>query len=331
MRRVEAMRSRVVLVSVLVILTALAAVVSAEDRVVLEGILVRVNDNIVTISDFTKRLRTELTQLQTAPSEDEIRQLTEKMLSEIVDELVLLERASEKHIEVNEKMVDQALQNLREDNNLLDEEAWAQAVESSGLTLDQLRDRYRRTILLQRAVQGEVRPLEITEEELRQLYQQQIEQYSVPEKVVLQQVVITAEGSAVDDAMRRAEGMVERVRKGADLKAEATLAGSQLQDLGAIPLADCRPELRAALDKIEDGGVTDPLLVPGGVQVILLVQTIPAGYQPFDEVVDTIRRQVSADSYQGQTRALVEKLKKEYLVEVYQDRLAIVYRNLGGS
>jgi len=322
------MRSRVVVVSVF--LAVLACAAAAEDRVVLEGILVRVNDNIVTISDFTKRLRVELAQQQSAPTEDEIRQLTETMLREIVDELVLLERASEKHIEVSEKMVDQALQNLREENNLLEDEAWAQAVESSGLTIDQLRDRYRRTILLQRAVQGEVRPLEITEEELRRVYQQQIEQYSVPEKVELEQVFIAADGNDVDDALRRAQGMVARVRDGADLKAEAILAGSQLQNLGAIPVADCRPELKAALAEIEDGGVTDPMVVPGGVQVILLVETIPAGYQPFEEVVDSIRRQESAESYEGQTRGLVDKLKKEYLVEVHEERLAIVYRNLGG-
>jgi len=313
-----------------VALAALATVAAAQDRMVLEGILVRVNDRIITISDFTKRLQTELSQIQTAPTEEEIQQLTQMLLTEMVDELVLLERATEKNIEVNDKMVDQALKNLREENNLLEDEAWEQAVESSGLTLEQLRDRYRRTILLQRAVQGEVRPLEITEEELRQLYQQQIENYAVPEKVVLEQVFISSDGSTVDEAVRRANGMVARVRDGADLKAEATLAGSQLQDLGAIPVEDCRPELRAALEGIEDGEVADPMVVPGGVQVILLVETIPAGYQPFEEVENDIRRQVSADSYESQTRGLVENLKKEYLVEVYEDRLAIVYRNLGG-
>lgn len=321
------MRSRVFLVSV--VLAALAMGAAAQDRMVLEGILVRVNDRIITISDFTKRLQVELTQMPSAPTEVEIRELTQMLLSEMVDELVLLERATEKRIEVNEKMVDQALQNLREENNLLEDEQWEQAIESSGLTMEQLRERYRRTILLQRAVQGEVRPTEITEEELRQLYQQQIENYSVPEKVVLEQVFISSDGSS-DDAVRRADGMVARVRDGADLKAEATLAGSQLQDLGAIPVEDCRPELKAALADIEDGQVTDPLEVPGGAQVILLVETVPAGYQPFDEVVDDIRRQVSAEDYQDQTRGLVEKLKTEYLVEVYEDRLAIVYRNLGG-
>jgi parvulin-like peptidyl-prolyl isomerase len=315
---------------VAVVLTVLATVAAAQDRMMIEGILVRVNDRIITISDFTKRLQVEITQIPTAPTEEEIRQLIQTMLAEMVDEMVLLERAAEKNIEVNEKMVDQALQNLREENNLLEDEAWEAAVESSGLTMEQLRERYRRTIILQRAVQGEVRPLEITEEELRRLYEQQIEQYAVPEKVVLEQVFISDEGSSSGDTVRRADGIVARVRDGADLKAEATLAGSQLQDLGAIPVEDCRPELKAALANLEDGGVTDPLVVPGGAQIIRLDQTIPAGYQPFSEVSDDIRRRVSAETYEGQTRGLVEKLKKEYLVEVYEDRLAIVYRNLGG-
>jgi len=322
------MRSRKFLVAV--VLTLLATVAAAQDRMVIEGILVRVNDRIITISDFAKRLQVEITQMQTAPTEQEIQQLTQALLDEMVDEMVLLERAAEKNIEVNEKMVDQALENLREENNLLEDEAWEAAVESSGLTMEQLRERYRRTIMLQRAVQGEVRPLEITEEELRRLYEQQIEQYAVPEKVVLEQVFISDEGSSSGDTVRRADGIVARVRDGADLKAEATLAGSQLQDLGAIPVEDCRPELKAALANLEDGGVTDPLVVPGGAQIIRLDQTIPAGYQPFSEVSDDIRRRVSAETYEGQTRGLVEKLKKEYLVEVYEDRLAIVYRNLGG-
>lgn len=322
------MRRREIILAVL--LTALAMVAGAQDRVVLEGILVRVNDRIITISDFTKRLKTELSQMPSAPTEDELQQFTEMLLNEMVNELVLLERAAEKRIEVNEQMVDQALQGLREENNLLEDEAWEQALESSGLTLEQLRERYRRSILLQRAVQGEIRPVEITEEELRLQYEQEIETYAVPEKVKLEQVFIAAEGSSRDDALRRAEGMVARVRDGADLTAEATLAGSQLQELGAIPVADCRPELRKALEKIDDGGVTDPLVVPDGVQIIRLVQTIPAGYQPFDEVVDDIRRRRSAESYEGQTRGLVEKLKKDYLVEVHEERLALVYRNLGG-
>ncbi len=315
----------------LVAMVAFAAAASAAEKMLVEGILVRVNDRIITVSDFAQRVRTELSQFPEPPSEAEARQFVEMLLQEVVNELVLLERATEKRLTVEEGMVDQAIANLREENNLLEDEAWEQAVQSSGLTLEDLRERYRRNILLQRAVQGEVRPVEITMEELKTEYEQTKEQFRIPAKVELEQVFLTAEGSTDAELMNRARGMVGRVREGADLRAEATLAGAELQNLGAIPVADCRPDLTAALQSIDDGDLTDPLLVPGGVQIIRLVARIPAGYQSFEEVAPELRRRRSAESYENQTRGLVEKLRQDYLVEVNEEYLDLVFPRPGGA
>ena len=62
------MRERVTGVFIGVLM--MTAVLSSAERVVVEGIMVRVNDRIVTISEFTERLRQELTQLTTPPSND---------------------------------------------------------------------------------------------------------------------------------------------------------------------------------------------------------------------------------------------------------------------
>ena len=94
-----------------------------------------------------------------------------------------------------------------------------------------------------------------------------------------------------------------------------------MQPLGAIPTADLRNDLRRALEGVPDGGFTDPLITAGGVQVIHLVDRIPEGYQPFEEVEEDIKRRMSADSYQSQSQAFVEKLKEEYLVEIDQKQL----------
>ena len=324
------MRERLTAV-IIVMLLGIAGTAPAAERIVVEGVLVRVNDRIITISDFTERLRQELTQMPAQPSNEELRQFTNMLLDEMVNELILMERATEKRLTVDEQMVDQALDNLRKENNLEDDEAFEQALESSGMTEEALRERYRRTILLQRAVQGEVRPVEITEEELRQQYELDKENYRVPAKVELQQVFLTDGEASSAELDRRAQGIVERVRDGADLRAEATLAGSELQDLGAIPVADCRADLARALDPLDDGEVADPLTVPGGIQIVRLVQRIPAGYQPFEEVVDQIRRERSAETYEGQTRGLVEKLRQQYMVEVHEEYLDIVFANLGGA
>ncbi|HSO24655.1 MAG TPA: peptidyl-prolyl cis-trans isomerase [Chondromyces sp.] len=313
-------------------LASVAALAAASERVLVEGVLVRVNERIVTVSDFSERVRSEIAQMPQAPeNQQELSEFAEMLLQEVVNELVILERATEKRVEVDEQMVDQAVANLRKENNLEDDEAWEQALQSSGLTADLLRERYRRSMTMQRAVQGEVRPVEVTEEELRRQYESDKERFSVPAKVELQQVFLSG-GAETDPAtLRRAEAMVERVRGGADLKAEAILAGAELQDLGAIPVEDCRPDLRSALDPLPEGGVTEPLAVPGGLQIVRLVERIPAGYQPFEEVAEELRRQRSAESYESQTRGLVEKLRQDYLVEVHEDRLALVLENLAGD
>jgi parvulin-like peptidyl-prolyl isomerase len=323
------MRDRVFRVVTTVLM--FAAVGQAAERIIVEGVLVRVNERIVTISDFTQRVRQELAQMPNMPNNEELQQFTDMLLDEMVSELVLLERADEKRLTVEDAAVDKALDGLREENNLQDDEAWEQALESAGLTIDSLRERYRRQMLLQRAVQGEVRPVEITEEELRRQYELDKEKYRVPAKVALQQIFLPEDESGAAGLMRRAQGIVERARTGADLRAEATLAGSELQDLGSIPVDDCRPELRRALESLADGEITDPLTVSGGIQIVRLVERIPAGYEPFESVADSIRRERSAESYEGQTRGLVEKLKQQYLVEVHREYLDIVFANLGGA
>ncbi len=319
-------------VNFVIALMAMVVVAGAGERILLEGPLVRVNDRIVTVTEFTDRVRQELIQLPQQPTREELHQFVEMLLKEVVNELILMERATEKRLVVDDEMVDQAIANLREENNLQDDEAWEQALKSSGLTIEGLRERYRQTIMLQRAVQGEVRPVEITEEELRQEYEEKKEDYLVPAKVKLEQVFITVDDDAsLAQAERMAQGMVSRVRDGADLKAEATLAGAELQDLGEIPVDDCRADLVHALDGLDDGDIANPLPVPGGIQVIRLVRRIPAGYQPFEDVSQELRRQRSAESYESQTRGLVEKLRAEYLIEVHEEYLDLVYAQLGAT
>jgi parvulin-like peptidyl-prolyl isomerase len=317
-------------VNLVITLMAMVVVAGAGERILLEGPLVRVNDRIVTVTEFTDRVRQELIQVQQQPTSEELHQFVEMLLTEVVNELVLMERATEKRLAVDDQMVDQAIANLREENNLQDDEAWEQALKTSGLSVEGLRERYRRTILLQRAVQGEVRPIEITEEELRQQYEENKEDYKVPAKIELEQVFIPVDDDAsLAQGERTAQGMVSRVRDGADLKAEATLAGAELQDLGEIPVDDCRADLVQALEGLDDGAITNPLPVPGGIQVIRLVRRIPAGYRPFEDVSQELRRQRSAESYESQTRGLVEKLRAEYLVEVHEEYLDLVYAQLG--
>jgi len=316
------MKSRWIFGVIVATAVAVAGTAMAE-RTVLETILVRVNDRIVTVNDFKLRLRQELSQLTPIPQGAELREYTQQLFGTVVDEMLIFERAEDRRIQVDEATVDSAIDNLREQNDLLDEAAWQAALESSGMAEDALRERYRHSILLSRTVQTEIRPTEITEEEVRIRYQEDQALYKIPAKVELEQLFFLIEEGKDDEAgvLRVAEGLIGRVSEGSDLQAEATLAGVEVQELGAIPLADLRSDLREALDGVPDGGFTTPLVTAGGVQVIHIVQRIAAGHQPFDEVEEDIKRRMSAQSYQAQSKDFVEGLKEEYLVEIDQKQL----------
>jgi parvulin-like peptidyl-prolyl isomerase len=316
------MRVRWVLALAVVATVAMGQRAAAE-REVLETILVRVNDRIVTVNDFKVRLRQELAQVSPVPRGKDLRDYTEALFQTMVDEMVILERAEDRRVQIDDETVDGAIDNLREQNDLLDDAAWESALESSGMTVEELRERYRQTILLSRTVQSEIRPTEITEEEVRRRYDAEKDLYKLPAKVELEQLFfpIAENGSDEDEVLRVARGLVGRVSDGSDLRAEATLAGVEVQPLGAIPEADLRNDLRRALQGVPDGGFTEPLITAGGVQVIHLVKRIPEGYQPFEEVEEDIKRRMSADSYQDQSREFVEGLKEEYLVEIDEKQL----------
>jgi peptidyl-prolyl cis-trans isomerase SurA len=298
----------------------------AADRILLEGILVRVNDRVMTVSDFRERLEVELSQLPERPSPDELENFVREVFVAAVDEMVLLERAREKKLTINDEMIDEAIENLKKENNLEDEEAYEAALASAGITEEMLRDRYRQNMLLQRAVQSEIKPSEITEQEVRQRYDEDIEQFRVPAKVELEQVffAIASDGSNRSEVKRIAQGVVDRVRSGNDLRAEATLAGADMQELGGIPVDDLRPVIADALEGLEDGDVTDPVDTAGGFLVVRLIRRIPEGYESFEDVQELIRRRISQEVYRDQTQGMVERLKNVYMVEIYEDRLEAI-------
>ena len=316
------MRVRLILV-VAILASVMTATIATAEREVLETILVRVNDRIVTVNDFKIRLRQELGQISPVPQGKDLREYTEGLFETMVDEMLLLERAEDRRVSVDEQSVDAAIDGLREQNDLMDDEAWQAALESTGMSIDDLRERYRQTILLSRTVQSEIRPTEITEEEVRVLYEEEKDLYKVPAKVVLEQLFfpIAENGSDKAEVTRVARGLVERVSEGSDLRAEATLAGVEVQELGSIPIVDLRGDLRSALEGVTDGGFTEPLITAGGVQVIHLVERVPEGYQPFEEVEEDIKRRMSANSYQTQSQGFVDRLKEEYLVDIDQKQL----------
>ncbi|MCS7182429.1 MAG: peptidyl-prolyl cis-trans isomerase [Thermoanaerobaculum sp.] len=306
--------------ALLVVFTLLAWPAQAERRLV-EAIVVRVNERILTVSDLKKRAVERSAETGKPLTADEV----PAFLQEAVDELCLLERAAELKIEVDKDDVEAAVAQLKEQNRVADDEAFNQLLANLGLTRSQLEARLRTTITINRTLQKEVGQLPITEEELRTRYEEEKESFAIPEKVHLEHLLfpIKADGSNAAQQWERARALVAAVRAGGDfgqlLQEETKKGEANGGDLGEIAVPDLRDEVARAVAHLKAGEVSEPFAIPAGVHVIRVKARIPKGYKPFSQVVEQLRLQEMDRRYRQRLRAVVDNLKKRYVVELHPE------------
>lgn len=305
----------------LLLLCLVVAAPLAAEKKLLEAIVVRVNERILTVSDLRQRAveRAAETGKKLTPEDVPI------FLQEAVDELCLLERAAELKIEVDRADVEHAVAQLKEQNRIADDKAFDELLANLGLTRAQLEERLKATITINRTLQKELGQLPITEEELRSRYEQEKERFAIPEKVHLEHVLfaIKPDGSNRQTQLERAQRFVAAVRAGGDfaqlVAEEAKNGDASGGDLGEIAVPDLRDEVAAAVRDLKPGQTSDPFFIPAGVHVVRVKERIPPSYKPFAQVVEQLRLEEMDRRYREKLRSVVDNLKTRYVVEVHPE------------
>ncbi|HVN75371.1 MAG TPA: peptidyl-prolyl cis-trans isomerase [Thermoanaerobaculaceae bacterium] len=312
-------------VTTFVLPVLIAATASAgADRRLVEGIVVRVNDRILTTSDIRQRAAESQAQTGKPVTPDQYPQF----IQEAADELCMLERAEELKLEVSSEELNSAIQDLKEQNHVQDDASFEAALRETGMTLDMLRSRIHDSILVNRLLRKEVGDLPITEEELRQRYEREKGQFTIGERVHLEHIVfsVTSDPGDADAKLAAARRLVAAARSGDEFKKlvqrEVDAGHGTGGDLGTVFTTDMRSEVRDAVAKLKPGEISDPFTTSAGVHVVRLVERIPPTAKPFAEVEDELRERELAERYRSHLASVVTELKKRYIVEVHPELMA---------
>jgi parvulin-like peptidyl-prolyl isomerase len=298
----------------------------AGQRQLVEGIVVRVNDRILTTADIRQRATERASETgKPFPQEAYL-----DLVQQAADELCILERAAELKLEISNDEVNAAVQQLREENHVPDDAAFESMLRGSGLTLEGLKARLRDTILIQRLIKREVGDLPITEEELRQRYQQEKDKFMIGERAHLEHIVIpvAADRSDLEARLAAARRLVAAARASGDFKAlvEKEVAAGQGSggDLGIVVIEDLRPEVRDAVVKLKAGEISDPFTSRAGIHAVQLIERIPPSPKPFEELEGQLRQQELDERYRSHINSVVTELKKRYIVETHPEFMATI-------
>lgn len=294
-----------------------------------EKIVARVNDRLITSSEFVKRVETASHGPQ-APTD--LTQTRREVLEDLIREKLLEDRAKEISVSATDAEVEEAVERVKRQYNLATDAEFDAALAQSKLTRDGLKRQMRETITLQKVIGRDVTSkLDISDDMLRLEYERQKEKlYKVPEQARVWEIVIRftpADPAAREKAAARIEEARAKIAAGAPFAAAAKeysegSARDRGGDLGMVS----RGELLAALDAAVFADPPEeypaPVLLPGSIHLFRVTGRKPAGYQPFADVSDDLKKRIGENLYDKRFAEYVEKLRREAFVKIYDPELA---------
>jgi peptidyl-prolyl cis-trans isomerase SurA len=295
---------------------------------VLEQVLVRVNGEIVSKTEFEDRQlamlrnRPELANATPASLELQraIAEITPDLILEAVDELLLIQRGRELNYALGDAQFKDILENIKKSNNLTDDAQFQAALKQERMTLADLRRNIERNMLISQVQSTEVtQKISVTDEEARAYFDSHRAEFTTPSEVMLREILIEVpstdrDASAAQDEQARARAVEirERLQKGEPfprLAAEVSNSPSKANGglIGPIHMDELAPQLQELLGKLKVGDVADIVRTTRGYQLLKLESRTEGRSRTFEEARNDIGRRV----IEGKSRAAMQKYLDE--------------------
>ena len=241
------------------------------------GIAAVVNEDIVTSHDLTQRTLFMVATTGIERNEAGIARAQRQALRNLVDEHIQMQEANKYEQVIADAEVDQSVANLIGRNGL-DPNEVVERLASVGVSIDTMRDQVRSEIAWQRIINGLYGSrIRISDAQIDETLNRLSANASKPSYRVAEiYIEATDDIGGIDGAMEGANAMIEQLSDGAPFPLLAQQFSSaptaaQGGDLGWVHEGEMRPELDRVIQTMEAGNVSKPIVVPGGVYVVALL------------------------------------------------------------
>jgi peptidyl-prolyl cis-trans isomerase SurA len=319
---------------------------------IIEQILVKVNGEIFTKSDLEQRQIAALRQKNRAVSEADLKndaelrkalnEITPQIVLQAVDELLLLQRAKEMNLTLTDERFADILKKIRTENKLEDEGAFEQALKQEGLTIAELRRSMERDMLIGEVQRQDVmQKIAVTEEEARQYYEAHKNEFTTQAAVTLREIIINVPDKSADgqagvnvgldeEAKAKIDALRQRALKGEDfakLAADSSDAPSKANGglIGPIKKDELSPAAQKLIEGLKPGGVSEPVRLAKGWQIIKLESATTTVVQQLDQVRDQVSNKVFMAKRGAELEKYVKRLRTQAMIEWKNDEVKKAY------
>jgi peptidyl-prolyl cis-trans isomerase SurA len=301
---------------------------------VVEDIAVRVNDQIITSSDYDRaqeQLEAEASR-QAVPAH-ELEQKKADLLRDLIDQQLLLSKGKELGITGETELI-KRLDEIRKQNHLesMEDLEKAYASQAQGGTFEDFKATIRNSIITQQVVRDEVgRRISMSPNEVQQYFKEHESEFAQPESVTLNEILIpTPAKSATEGAD---EAQVAAAQAQADALETKLAAGAKFEDLAkpeptdpnapkSVALGEFRRDQLAKeiADKafaLNAGQHTQPIRTKQGFIILQATQHNLGGDASFKQVEPQVEEALFLERMQPKLREYLTKLREEAAIDIY--------------
>jgi peptidyl-prolyl cis-trans isomerase SurA len=299
---------------------------------IIEQVLVKVNGEIISKTEFEAkqvaelRARPELAKV--GPGSPELKkaiaEITPDLILASVDDLLLIQRGRENGYTLGDQQFAQIVDNIKKSNNLEDEARFSEALRQEGLTMADLRRNLEKQMLVSQVQRVEIMDkISINDEEARAYYEAHKQEFTSPIEITLREILLEVPASdrgvnvAQDDAIRAsAEELRKRLLAGEPfprLAGEYSAAASKANGglIGPLNSEELAPALREMLDRMQIGDVTSVLRTQRGYQILKLEARSDSKVKSFEEARSDIGNRIGEQKLRAEREKYLERLRSQ--------------------
>jgi peptidyl-prolyl cis-trans isomerase SurA len=299
-----------------ILVALLAAPAVTTKAVVVEEVVIKVNDAIVTKSEFDKRLKTTQEGMRReykGPDlEQRLQEVPQLLLEQMEDELLLIEKARQMY--QVDAIVDSQIENFMKDNNLATKEDLAKALKGEGMNMDDFRKQVLLIYVPEFMKSREIRTkISVTTDEIKAFYEQHKDDLGGRSQVHLQEILIMKKNHTPEEAEALAAQIKKDLAAGksfGDLAAQHSEAFSRSAkgEAGWFSASDLSPAISSAVFALKPGELTGLIPTDAGWYLFRVEDKKDAQAPSLDKARESVIEALKEQKFQSAYKAYLDEL-----------------------
>lgn len=312
--------------------------VSPDGGKVVEEIVARVNNEVITRSEFehSKGAAEDdaKQECQNRCTPEQLKQLTEdhqkNALRDLIDQSLLVQRAKDMGVSVEPEVIKE-LDRIRIENKLPSMEALETAVSGQGMNWEDFKNNIRNGLLTKKVISSEVGShINVSKEEIQKYYDEHKQEFVRPEQVALRSIEVNTTGkddAEVAELKKKADTALKRIQDGEDFGeiAKRYSDGSTAKQggyLGIYKRGELSKELEDKVFAMKRNDLTPVMETKQGFLIIQVLEHYDEGEQSLSKVENEINEKLYSQRMEPALREYLKTLREESYVVIkpgYQD------------